>query len=74
MPYPTPLLDGVGNLLGAVHVLLEVADRQQKQAPREQAARCHRLAASVSDRQTTAILTTIAAEYEGKALLLEQVH
>ncbi len=74
MPYPTPLLDDDGNLLGAVNLLLEVPDRQQPEALRAQAARCRRLAASVSDLRTTGVLTAMAAEYEEQALKLEQVH
>jgi CheY-like chemotaxis protein len=42
-------------------LLLEVTDREQAQALRAQAARCRRLAGSVSDR-ATAVLTEMAAE------------
>lgn len=74
MPYPTPLLDDDGDLVGAVNLLLEINDRQQVQTLLTQAARCRRLAGSVSDRQTMAVLTAMAAEYDEKALTLEQVN
>jgi len=72
MPYPTPLLDEQGNLVGAVNLLLDLTGPKQAQALRAQAAKCRRLACSVSDQHTTTVLTEMAAEYDAKALELEQ--
>jgi len=72
MAYPTPLLDDQGDLVGAVNLLLEVGTGQHVQTLRAQAARCRRLAASISDKQTMAVLTAMAAEYDEQALGLEQ--
>jgi PAS domain S-box-containing protein len=70
-PYPTPLLDGEGNLVGAVNMLIDVTDLKLAQSLRAQAVKCRRLAAAISDQQTMDILTSMAAEYEERALNLE---
>jgi len=41
---------------------------------RAQAAKCRRLAYSVSDQHATTVLTAMAAEYDAKALELEQAN
>lgn len=74
MPYPTPLLDEQENLVGAVNLLLDLTGPKQAQALRAQAAKCRRLAYSVSDQHTTMVLTAMAAEYEAKVLELEQAN
>jgi PAS domain-containing protein len=67
MPYPTPIFDSEGKLLGAVNILVDVTDRRQAEFLRSQARRCRRLAISVCDQQTADTLTLMAAEYEQKA-------
>jgi PAS domain S-box-containing protein len=52
LPYPTPLLDRDGKLVGAVNILIDVTDRKQAQALRAQAVKCRRLATAISDQQT----------------------
>ncbi len=74
MPYPTPLLDEQGNLVGAVNLLLDLTGPKQVQALRAQAARCRRLACCISDQYITTVLTAMAAEYDAKALELEQAN
>jgi PAS domain-containing protein len=72
LPYPTPLLDDEGNLIGAVNLLLEVTGQNQAKSLRAQAERCRRLARLVADPKTLAVLEAMAAEYEEKALRLDQ--
>ena len=66
-PYPTPLLDAEGRLVGAVNMLVDIGGRKQAAALRVQARRCRRLAASVSDSATSNTLALMAAEYEEEA-------
>jgi hypothetical protein len=47
MPYPTPIFDSEGKLLGAINILVDVTDRRQAEFLRSQARRCRRLAISV---------------------------
>ncbi|HEV2748869.1 MAG TPA: PAS domain-containing protein [Allosphingosinicella sp.] len=72
VPYPTPLLDEQGEVIGAVNLLLDVTQKKQADYLRGQALRCRRLAASVNDARTVNTLTAMAAEYEeqGRALHL----
>jgi PAS domain S-box-containing protein len=67
-PYPTPLLDEAGNLIGAVNLLMDVTARKQAQARRAQAVRCRLLANLAGDEQTTRSLASMAAEYDDEAL------
>jgi PAS domain-containing protein len=67
MPYPTPIFDTDGKLLGAVNMLIDVADSRQAEFLRSQADKCRRLALSVCDQRTADTLTLMAAEYEQKA-------
>jgi PAS domain-containing protein len=67
VPYPTPILNEHGALVGAVNVLIDVTDERQASALEAQAERCRRLAASLSDQRTVATLTAMATEYESKA-------
>jgi PAS domain S-box-containing protein len=66
-PYPTPILDDDGAVIGAVNMLIDVTDKRQACALDEQAARCRRLASSLTDARTVATLTGMATEYEAKA-------
>jgi PAS domain-containing protein len=67
MPYPTPIFDTEGRLLGAVNMLIDVTDSRQAEFLRSQARKCRRLALSVCDQRTADTLTLMAAEYEQKA-------
>lgn len=68
-PYPTPLFDGDGELVGAFNMLVDVSE-EQAGALTEQASRCRRLAAAISDRYTTEILLSMAQGYERNARAL----
>ena len=70
-PYPAPVMDDDGALIGAVNVLVDVTDRRQASALKAQALRCRRLAQSVSDRRTVNTLTLMAKDYEEKASRLK---
>lgn len=70
LPYPTPLLDEAGEMIGAVNMLIDVTDRKQADYLRGQALRCRRLAQSVDDPRTTNTLKLMADEYEEQALAL----
>ena len=70
-PFPTPLFDESGELTGAVNILIDVTDRRQAQALRAQARRCRRLAQSVTDERTIESLRLMAADYDEKALTLD---
>lgn len=65
-PYPTPLFDDEGNLVGAVNMLVDVTD-EQADALREQAVRCRRLAGATYDRQTSEVLGEMAAGFDRTA-------
>ena len=67
MPYPTPILDAEGDLIGAVNILIDIADIRQGEYLRSQASKCRRLAMTVGDQQTADTLALMAAEYEQKA-------
>src|SRR4030095_10334731 len=70
-PYPTPLSSDDGALKGAVNLLFDVSD-QQAEALTEQAERCHRLAAAVSDRHTAELLRGMAKGYERNVAALRK--
>ena len=71
-PYPTPLLDEHGNVVGAVNMLVDVSGLKQADYLCSQAARCRRLARSVDDERTVTTLTLMAGEYEEQAEALLQ--
>lgn len=70
MPFPTPVFDEDGELVGAVNVLIDVSDAQQAELLLAQARRCRWLAGTVKDAQTALTLNRMAEEYEQKAFLL----
>jgi PAS domain S-box-containing protein len=69
IPYPTPLFDDRDELIGAVNLLIDVSDKQAT-ALKDQAERCHRLAAAICDRQTAEMLQGMARGYEYNAAAL----
>ncbi|HEY5710336.1 MAG TPA: PAS domain-containing protein [Allosphingosinicella sp.] len=66
-PFPTPLIDADGDVIGAVNIVLEVADDRQAGVLRAEAMRCRRLAHGVTDQQTFDTLQLMASEYDDKA-------
>lgn len=70
MPFPTPVFDEHGELVGAVNMLVDVSDARQAELLRAQARRCRWLAGTVSDLKTAATLNRMAEEYEEKAFVL----
>jgi PAS domain-containing protein len=70
-PYPSPIHDDSGRLIGAVNLLIDVTDERQSAALKTQAQRCRRLAESVSDPRTVTALLGMAEEYEEKARSLQ---
>lgn len=74
VPYPTPLLDEDGNLVGAINMLVDVTDRKRSDTFRAEATRCRRLANSVNDPHTVGVLDAMAAEYDEKALALGRLN
>jgi PAS domain-containing protein len=71
-PYPTPLFDGAGNLVAAINLLAEVIGLRQAHVLRMQAAKCRRLVNLWPDRK--GVVISMAAEYDRKALAIEQRH
>lgn len=71
-PYPTPLLDEEGNLLGAANLLEPVSVRAQADALRRQAARYRRFVNLMPDRRGA--LISLARENEEKASRMEQLN
>ena len=71
MPFPTPLLDEDGTLIGAVNLLLDITDLRQAAELRRQAVRCRRLAASTTSDGARDTLSAMATEYDEKAGQLE---
>jgi PAS domain S-box-containing protein len=65
-PYPTPLRNEQGELVGAINVLVDLSDPTHQQFCREQSARCRRLAAAIDQKEAKAALLALAAEYEGQ--------
>jgi len=69
-PYPTPLFDADGALIGAINMLIDVTDARQAAALHVEAQRCRRLASSIGDERTCATLRLMAEEYDAQAKAL----
>jgi PAS domain S-box-containing protein len=69
-PFPTPITDEGGSLIGAVNMLIDITDGRQADELDAQALRCRRLARSITDERAVETLTAMAAEYEARAQLL----
>lgn len=65
-PYPTPLFNEDSSLRGAVNMLIDVTD-EQSEALSAQAGRCRRLAGAIYNRETSAILDSMADRFEHTA-------
>jgi len=71
-PYPTPLLDKAGKLIGGLNMLQDVSGAKQAQSLRAKAAKCRRFV-NLMPGQRDALLA-MAANYDSKALGIEQQH
>jgi PAS domain S-box-containing protein len=71
MPFPTPLLDGDGAVVGAVNMLIDLTEIRQLDELRAQVERCKRLSREIGDMSTKDTLAAMAAEYEEKARELD---
>ncbi len=65
-PYPTPLFDDDGKLIGAVNMLVDVS-AEQAEVLADQAKRCRRLADATYDRQTSGVLSNMAEQFAATA-------
>ena len=63
-PYPTPIRDDQGQLIGAVNLLLNLDDPEYQAFCRSQVARCRRLASSICDAAAQRALLSLAEEYD----------
>lgn len=71
LPYPTPIVNAGGVVVGAIDLFIEITDRAQPDALSAQAARCRRLAESVNDPRTIETLSRMARDYEDAATSLK---
>lgn len=74
MPYPTPLFDEEGILVGAINVLVDVTQERKPGYLRSQASRCRRLAAGLVDQQAKRALQAMALQYEEQAVRMARFH
>lgn len=74
VPYPTPLIDKSGEMVGAINLLVDVTEQRHADALLSQAARCRRLAKGVGDARTIDTLIDMAADYEAQASRLIPPH
>jgi PAS domain S-box-containing protein len=65
-PYPTPLFNEDGSIVGAVNMLIDVTD-EQSDALHQQAERCRRLAKATYDRATSKVLAAMADRFDTTA-------
>jgi len=62
-PYPTPLFDRDGVLVGAINMLIDVSE-EESEALHKEAERCRRLADATYDRATSKILEKMATGFD----------
>lgn len=74
VPYPTPLLDDEGNVVGGVNMLVDVTDRRRAAYLHSKVMRCRHLADAATDRETADTLMLIAGYYEGRVLKIPRMH
>ncbi len=65
-PYPTPLFDSDGSLMGAVNILIDVTE-EQCAALHDHARHCRRLAEATYDRNTSKMLGEMADGFDRTA-------
>jgi PAS domain-containing protein len=73
LPYPTPLLDDDGTMIGAVNLLVDVTEQKAK-ALRSEGRRFRRMSESITDQRTIDILHSMASEFDSKAEEIERLH
>ena len=71
-PYPTPLLNAAGELLGAVNILMDVSEPRQPAELKAQAVRCRRLAAAIVGDSAARGLLTMADHYDARSTLMDE--
>lgn len=71
VPFPMPILDANGRLMGAVNMLIDITELRQVPDLRHQAARARSLSRDISDRTAARNLREMAEELEAKAAELE---
>ena len=71
-PFPTPLFDAQGAFAGAVNLLLELTANARIFELEQQARKCRRLAAGISDKPTVARLMLMADQYDSEARRLRE--
>jgi PAS domain S-box-containing protein len=72
-PYPTPIFDQDGQLVGAVNLLIDVTEEQARVLA-EQSARCKRLSREVFNPKDSKMLAKMAEGYEATAAALQAVN
>jgi PAS domain-containing protein len=70
MPFPTPLLDAGGAMVGAINVLIDITEVGQISELKRQARRCRELARAINDPGVANTLDRMACEYDAKAASL----
>ena len=67
LPYPTPIFARDGAFLGAANLLLDARRELRTEALTDLAGRCRAVAATSENRQTAAMLSRRADDYEARA-------
>lgn len=71
-PYPTPIFDRDGNLIGAVNLLMETSHKNRASYLRDQAANCRRIAAATNP-EARDNLNLMASKYDAQASKLSRL-
>ncbi|MFN3725341.1 MAG: PAS domain-containing protein [Allosphingosinicella sp.] len=71
-PFPTPVYDADGSFAGAVNLFVELGANKRVTELEQQARKCRRLAAGISDEPTIARLNLMADQYESEARRLRE--
>lgn len=71
-PFPTPLYDAQGAFAGAINLFWELGADTRITRLEQQARKCRRLAAGISDATTVARLNLMADQYDSEARRLRE--
>lgn len=74
VPFPTPIFDRDGVMIGAVNLLMDVTEQRRVETLRGEALRCRRLADAIGHAETAATLRAMAAEYNEQAAGITRAH
>jgi PAS domain-containing protein len=66
-PFPTPIFDDEGQIVGAVNLLLDSMRGKRARHLKSQAQRCRRLAKGIDDAWTKNTLNILAKDFEERA-------